>query len=86
MTACSDRDLSLRFSGRSMATSTMLMAASAAETIGRRMRNGRRFPCKHHKRMTSREECRLRFCAGDVGCRPGNTPCALGQLAAMEAA
>lgn len=88
MTACSDRGLSLRFSGKGTNTRTFLTAASGAELCGILMREGKRYPCKHCRgRYATREECRRRVLAKDPGCRPGDTLCALGQLAtAMEAA
>ena len=86
MAACSDRDVAMRFCGRMTASSTMLIAASGAEMSGLRMREGKKFRCKHSRRMTTKGECRDRFLSGDEGCRPGNMPCALGQLAAREAA
>jgi hypothetical protein len=83
MTACSDRDLSLRFSGKGTSTRTFLAAASGAEIGGILMREGKRYPCKHCRgRRVTREECRRRVLAKDPGCRPGDTLCALGQLAA----
>jgi hypothetical protein len=84
MAACSDRGVALRFSGRAPGMATLLYAASGAEAMGLRMREGRTYPCKHGPGMMTREDCRRRFLAGDPGCRPGNTPCALGQLAAGE--
>lgn len=87
MTACSDRGLSLRFSGRHASSRTMLAGASSAELNGFRMRAGKRYPCKHCRgRYVTREECRRRVLANDPGCRPGDTLCALGHLAAKEAA
>lgn len=84
MTTCSDRGVAVRFSGLATGSSTMLFAASGAEMSGLRMREGKKFRCKHHRRMTTKSECRERFSSGEEGCRPGNTPCALGQLAAGE--
>ncbi|MHC1791831.1 hypothetical protein [Solidesulfovibrio sp.] len=85
MTACSDHGVSLRFSGEGTRSRTMLAAASGAEMAGQRMREGKRFPCKHERNtMTTRDDCRRRFLANDPACSPGNTPCALGQMAAGE--
>lgn len=87
MTACSDRGMSLRLAGRHFSARTMLTAASGAELNGYRMLAGKRYPCKHCKgRYVTREECRQRVLAKDPGCRPGDTLCAVGLLAAGEAA
>ena len=86
MTACSDRGMPLRFSGRQTSGATMMVAASGAEVAGMRMREGKRFRCKHGLGQITRDECRRRFQAGDPACRPGDTQCALGPLAAGEAA
>ena len=87
MTACSDRGVAMRFSEKKEPTSTMLRAATGAEICGFLMREGKRYPCKHDRNdMTTRMDCRRRFLADDPLCRQGNTPCALGQLMATEAA
>lgn len=87
MPTCSDRGIILKFSGKSASSKTFLSAADGAEVTGRRMREGKRYPCRHCKNaMTTRDECRQRFLGDDERCHIANTPCALGQLAASEAA
>jgi len=80
MTACSDRDIFLRFKSLPYGTRTLLSAASAAEVFGRRIRARKTFKCQHSHTMITRATCRRRFLAGDPNCRRGNTPCAIGQL------
>lgn len=86
MTACSDSPHALRFRCKGASRATMMVAGSGAEVAGIRMREGKRFSCKHGLGQVTREDCRRRFLAGDPACRPGDTQCALGQLAAGESA
>ena len=88
MTACSGiSSRALRFRGREASSRTLLLASSAAESSGHRMREGRLFECLHRRGdMITRAICRHRFLSGDDTCRPGDTPCALGLLVSGEAA
>jgi len=80
MTACSDRNLALRFESIPYSNRTLLSAASAAEIFGRRIRARKTFRCQHSHTMITRATCRRCFLAGDPSCHRGNTDCAIGQF------
>lgn len=47
MPACSDRGVVVRFSGMRWETASVAVAAFGAEKVGRLMRAGKWYPCKH---------------------------------------